>query len=36
MIKNEKNIIIKKLNNHLDKVTDKSKSFKDQIKSIKK
>ena len=36
MIQNEKNIIIKKLNNRLDKVIGKSKSFKDQIKSIKK
>ena len=29
-------IIIKKLNDYLDKIIDKSKSFKDQIKSIKK
>ena len=29
-------IIIKKLNYHLDKIIDKSKSFKDQIKSIRK
>ena len=28
--------IIKKLNDHLDKIIDKSKSFEDQIKSIKK
>ena len=27
---------IKKLNDHLDKIIDKSKSFEDQIKSIKK
>ena len=27
---------IRKLNNHLDKIIDKSKSFEDQIKSIKK
>ena len=33
---NEKNIIIKKLNDHLDKIIDKSKSFEDQIKSIRK
>ena len=30
---NEKNII-KKLNDHLDKIIDKSKSFEDQIKLI--
>ena len=35
-IKTKKNIIIKKLNDHLDKMIDKSKSFEDQIKSIKK
>ena len=28
--------IIKKLNDHLDKIIDKSKSFEDQIKSIRK
>ena len=33
---NEKNIIIKKLNDHLDKIIDKSKSFEEQIKSLKK
>ena len=27
---------IKKINDHLDKIIDKSKSFQDQIKSIKK
>ena len=27
---------IKKLNDHLDKIIDKSKSFEDQIKSLKK
>ena len=27
---------IKKINDHLDKIIDKSKSFEDQIKSIKK
>ena len=27
---------MKKLNNHLDEVIDKSKSFEDQIKSMKK
>ena len=29
-------IIIKKLNDHLDEIIDKSKSFEDQIKSLKK
>ena len=33
---NEKNIIIKKLNDYLDEIIDKSKSFEDQIKSIRK
>ena len=33
---NEKIIIIKKLNHHFDKMIDKSKSFKDHIKSFKK
>ena len=33
---NEKNIIIKKLNDHLDKIIDKSKSFEDQIESLEK
>ena len=36
MNQNEKNIVIKKLNDHLDKIIDKSKSFEDQIKSIRK
>ena len=30
------NKIIKELNNHLDKIIDKSKSFEAQIKSLKK
>ena len=33
---NEKYIIIKKLNDYLDEIIDKSKSFEDQIKLIKK
>ena len=33
---NKKNKIIKKLNDHLDEIIDKSKSFEDQMKSIKK
>ena len=33
---NEINNRIKKINDHLDKIVDKSKSFEDQIKSIKK
>ena len=32
----QKNIIIKKLNDYLDEIIDKSKSFEDQIKSIRK
>ena len=32
---NEKNII-KKLNDHLDKIIEKSKSFEDQIESLEK
>ena len=36
MNQNKKNIIIKKLNDHLDEIIDKSKSFEDQIKSIRK
>ena len=36
MNQNKKNIIIKKLNDHSDKIIDKSKSFEDQIKSIRK
>ena len=35
-IKTKKNKIIKKLNDHLDKIIDKSKSFEDQIESLKK
>ena len=33
---NKRNKIIKKLNDHLDEIIGKSKSFEDQIKSIKK
>ena len=36
MNQNKKNMITKKLNDHLDKIIDKSKSFEDQIKSIRK
>ena len=36
MIQNEKKEIIKRLNNDFDKIIDKSKSFEDQIKSIRK
>ena len=36
MNQNKKNIIIKGVNDVLDKIIDKSKSFEDQIKSIKK
>ena len=36
MDQNKKNIIIKGVNDILDKIIDKSKSFEDQIKSIKK
>ena len=36
MDQNKKNEIIKGLNDNLDEIIDKSKSFKDQIKSIKK
>ena len=36
MNQNEKNIVIKKLNDHLDKIIDKSKSFEDQIQSLEK
>ena len=36
MNQNKKNEIIKGLNDNLDEIIDKSKSFKDQIKSIKK
>ena len=34
MNQNEKNIIINKLNDHSDKIIDKSKSFEDQIESL--
>ena len=33
---NEKNIMIKELNDHLDKIIDKPKSFEDQIESLEK
>ena len=33
---NKKNIIIKKLDDDLDKIIDKSKSFEDQIESLEK
>ena len=33
---NEKNITIKKLNDHFDKIIDKSESFEDQIESLEK
>ena len=36
MDQNKKNEIIKGLNDNLDKIIDKSKSFEDQIKSFKK
>ena len=36
MSQNEKNIRIKNINDNLDEIINKSKSFKDQIKSIKK
>ena len=36
MNQNKKNIIITKLNDHLDKTIDKSKSFEGQIKLIRK
>ena len=36
LIKTKKNKIIKELNDHLDEIIDKSKSFENQIKSIKK
>ena len=32
---NEKNIAMKKLNNNFDKMIDKSKSFEDQMESLK-
>ena len=36
MSQNEKNIRIKNINDYLDEIIDKSKSFEDQIKLIKK
>ena len=36
MNQNKRNKIIKKLSDHLDEIIEKSKSFEDQIKSIKK
>ena len=36
MSQNKKNKIIKEKNDYLDKIIDKSKSFEDQIKSLKK
>ena len=36
MDQNKKNITIKKLNDYFNKIIDKSKSFEDQIKSLKK
>ena len=36
MSQSKKNKIIKEKNDYLDKIIDKSKSFEDQIKSIKK
>ena len=36
MSQNEKNISIKNMNDYLDEIIDKSKSFEDQIKSIRK
>ena len=36
MNQNKKNIIVKNLNNCLDEIIDKSKSFEEQIKSLKK
>ena len=35
-VKTKKNKIIKELNDHSDEIIDKSKSFEDQIKSLKK
>ena len=35
-VKKKKNKIMKNLNDNLDEIIDKSKSFEDQIKSIKK
>ena len=36
MSQNEKNEIIKDLNDNLDEIIDKSKSFEEQIESLKK
>ena len=36
MSQKEKNEIMKNLNDNLDEIIDKSKSFEDQIKSLKK
>ena len=36
MSQNKKNKIIKDLNDNLDEIIDKSKSFEEQIKSLKK
>ena len=36
MSQNEKNIRIKNINDNLDEIIDKSKSFEDQIESLKK
>ena len=36
MDQNKKNITIKTLNDYFNKIIDKSKSFEDQIKSLKK
>ena len=36
MIQSEKYEIVKDLNDNLDEIIDKSKSFEDQIKSLKK
>ena len=36
MSQNKKNEIIKGLNDNLDEIIDKSKSFEEQIKSLKK
>ena len=36
MSQNKKNKIIKRLNDNLDEIIDKSKSFEEQIKSLKK
>ena len=36
MSQNEKNIRIKNINDYLDEIIDKSKSFEEQIKSLKK